>query len=87
MGRLLRFLAWVARYGLRLARRLAKLYDDLDAARISFDVLMRAANRANDLGQIAREKKLLIKAADAERNMSDLLRRIRRIEAGLPETP
>lgn len=86
MGRLLRFLAWVARYGLRIARRLARLYDDLDAARIGFDVLMRAANRANDLGQLERERKLLIRAADAEMRIADLLRRIRRLEAGLSET-
>ena len=86
MGRLLRFLAWVARYGPRVARRLAQLHDELDAAKIALDVLMRAAARAKSLGQTEREFRHLGRAAEQEQLVRDLTTRIRRLKAGRSET-
>jgi|GEM_PF-3527174 len=86
MGRFLRFLAWVARYGPRIARRLAQLYDALDAARIGMRAYMRAANKAKRLGQAEREGRFLRLAALAEQEIRDLTTRIRRLKAGLSET-
>jgi hypothetical protein len=84
MGRFLRLLELIARFGARIGRRILHLEELVIELQARIRVLMRLAEAERDTERAAR---LLTRARQAEEAMNDAITRARRLREGLPEAP
>ncbi|NOU18727.1 MAG: hypothetical protein HOO91_14310 [Bacteroidales bacterium] len=82
MGRLLKLLALIARFGLKIGKRIFELEELAASLASKLRVLMRLADYEKDS---VRATRLLVKAMEVEEKMKEAARKAARLRAGLGE--
>ena len=87
MGRFAKLVARAARLGLTAARRMAQLERRINRYRDRLTVVNRRIEFYERYDDLEMARRMAVEAAELQRDIDNSVTKLRRLDAGLPETP